>query len=111
MSSAESRSGETAASSGATVLVVDDDRDVREALSELLSDEGYRVFTAAHGGEVLTYLEENPIPDCLVLDLWMPVMDGWTLAAELRRLGVPSIPTVVATGAAALTTIPRGADY
>ncbi len=84
------------------VLVVDDDRDIRETLQELIEDEGYDVLTARHGAEALEKLRERR-PGLIVLDLFMPVMDG----AEFRRrqLADPAlaqVPVVVISAAAGL---------
>jgi CheY-like chemotaxis protein len=67
----------------ATILVVDDDADIREIVSELLILEGYRVETASHGRAALDVLEASR-PDLILLDLNMPIMDGWTFCAELH---------------------------
>ena len=64
-----------------TVLVVDDDPYIREALSEVLGDEGYPVATARDGEEALERLGTAPAPSLILLDLRMPGMSGW----ELRR--------------------------
>lgn len=67
------------------VLVVDDDVDIREAEEDVLTLEGYEVFTAAHGVEALRVLEEQAPGPCLILlDLMMPVMNGLEFIAELR---------------------------
>lgn len=84
---------------GPTVLVVDDDEDTRVSIAELLEDHGYRVVAARHGREAAEFLRDGPRPDCMVLDLWMPEMDGWTLAAEMKRGRLPQVPTVVVTAA------------
>lgn len=63
------------------VLVVDDDPYIREALSEVLADEGYPVDTARDGEEALERLGHAPRPSLILLDLRMPGMSGW----ELRR--------------------------
>ena len=61
-----------------TILVVDDDADIRVTLGELLEAEGYVVATAAHGEEALTMLRAADQPPALILlDLMMPVMNGW----------------------------------
>ena len=60
----------------ATILVVDDDDDLRQTFAGELSEEGYQVAEARHGGEALDYLETHPAPDAIFLDLMMPVMDG-----------------------------------
>jgi CheY-like chemotaxis protein len=63
------------------LLVVDDDADVREALRGVLSDEGFTVDTATDGRHALEVLAHGPLPDVLILDWMMPVMNG----IELRR--------------------------
>ena len=59
------------------ILVVDDDAEIRESLSDLLSDEGHRVRAAANGKEALELLRQTPAPCMILLDLMMPVMNGW----------------------------------
>jgi CheY-like chemotaxis protein len=83
----------------ATILVVEDDDDTRTEISELLEEQGYRVVSANNGGEAESVLRSQARPQCIVLDLWMPLMDGWTFASRLKRLGGPPIPTVVITAA------------
>jgi CheY-like chemotaxis protein len=63
------------------VLIVEDDEDLREMMAQLLSLEGYRTATVANGREALEYLHEASRPQVILLDLMMPVMDGW----EFRR--------------------------
>ncbi len=63
--------------SGRTLLVVEDDADIREALDGLLSMEGFRVTGCSNGREALDWLRMSPKPDLILLDLMMPVMDGW----------------------------------
>jgi CheY-like chemotaxis protein len=65
------------------VLVVDDDRDIRESLAEILRDEGYRVETATNGAEAISAVGRAP-PCLMLLDLMMPVMTGWQV---IQRLG------------------------
>ena len=75
------------------VLIVDDEPALRETLAEILSDEGYQVSTAQNGMEALLRLERDPLPCVILLDLMMPVMDGWSFRARQARLprlaGVP----------------------
>lgn len=66
-----------------TVLLVDDEHAIVDALAGILEDEGYRVLTAAHGREALARLAETR-PDLLVLDVMMPVMGGRELLLQLR---------------------------
>src|SRR5689334_21206889 len=92
------------------VLVVDDDRDTRMALKELLEERGYQAATATNGQEALAYLSEQPAPACILMDLMMPVMDGWALAEELSLAKIPPIPLVVLT-ANPVWTCPRSARH
>jgi len=63
------------------VLIVEDDDDLREMLAQLLSLEGFQAAAVANGREALDYLREEDAPGVILLDLMMPVMDGW----EFRR--------------------------
>lgn len=77
------------------VLLIDDDPAIRFVLSEWLTDDGYTVQMAESGDAGLAVLE-GWRPDVIVLDLMMPVMDGWTFRAEQRRLQRASdVPLVV----------------
>jgi two-component system chemotaxis response regulator CheY len=79
------------------VLVVEDDTDIRETVAELLIEEGYEVQTATSGKDALDRLQENEtLPDVILLDLMMPVMDGWTFHGELQRTPtLAAVPIVV----------------
>jgi CheY-like chemotaxis protein len=79
------------------VLVVDDEPDIRATVSAMLEIEGYRVREAANGADALAAIENEP-PDLILLDMRMPVLDGWGFAAELRRRG-HAVPIVVMTAA------------
>jgi two-component system, chemotaxis family, chemotaxis protein CheY len=72
------------------VLVVDDDPDILDALSEILEAEGYDVQRARNGREALQRLEQG-LPDLVLLDLMMPVMDGWEFARSLAPGARPPI--------------------
>jgi CheY-like chemotaxis protein len=78
------------------VLVVDDDPSIRELLSAALEDDGYEVVPAANGQDALAICARWR-PDVIVLDLMMPVMDGWTFAKRLKE--VDDIPIVVLSAA------------
>jgi CheY-like chemotaxis protein len=80
------------------VLVVDDDPDLLELVGEVLVDRGYRVALAHNGVEALERIDEE-VPDLVLLDMRMPVMDGWTFARHLRERWGRSIPVVVMTAA------------
>ena len=79
------------------ILIVEDDADLREALGEILRDEGYEVGIAAHGAKALELLRGDfQRPALILLDLTMPVMNGWQFRAEQRRdPGLSGIPVVV----------------
>jgi len=76
------------------VLVVDDDPDVRSFLSAFLELEGYEVQTAANGAEALHSVAEQR-PDVILLDLMMPVMDGWTFCRQLAMNHHTSHPPII----------------
>src|SRR5439155_11875822 len=79
------------------VLVVDDDREIREALQAPLDLNGYEVRTAGDGLDALEQVAARQ-PDLIVLDLNMPRLDGFGLADELARRGLrPSVPLMVIT--------------
>lgn len=72
--------------SSRTVLVVDDDAEIRETLMALLEQEGYVVVGAANGEEALAALRRVH-PSLMLLDLMMPVMSGWEVLEELQETG------------------------
>ena len=79
------------------VLVVDDDADIRESLRLLLELEGFAVRTAADGAQAVAAMEEET-PCLVVLDLMMPVMDGWEVAGRMHEdAHLASIPLCVVT--------------
>lgn len=83
---------------GPQILVIDDDPDLLELIDQALTAHGYRVGCARNGREALCKLEEGR-PRLLLLDMRMPVMDGWAFASELRRRHDRAIPIVVMTAA------------
>jgi len=70
-----------------TILVVDDHSDLRDALVVLLEHEGYRVADASNGAEALDYLRSGAPVNALIVDLDMPVMNGWDFLAEAYVFG------------------------
>lgn len=81
---------------GRPILVADDDPEMVSIIVEALSHKGYRVATARHGKEALARVEEER-PQLILLDMTMPVMDGWTFARALHERYGRSIPIVVIT--------------
>jgi signal transduction histidine kinase len=71
-------------SAGVHLLLVEDDSGVRSALAEALTDESYTVTTANNGREALARLRDAAPPDAIILDLMMPVMDGWEFRVAQR---------------------------
>jgi len=85
----------------AKLLVVDDDAGSLAALTDILSMEGYLVETMSNGQEALDHLRaaEAP-PNLIILDLFMPVMDGWQFLDEMKidpRLSLLHIPVIIVT--------------
>jgi signal transduction histidine kinase len=78
------------------ILIVDDDAAIRRELSEVLASEGYAVTAVGDGRQALGYLQGHPAPALILLDLMMPVMDGWEFAATMRaEAAFARIPLVV----------------
>jgi CheY-like chemotaxis protein len=90
-----------------SILLVEDDDFIRQEISEALEDEGYRVATAAHGKEALAILAEGARPSVVLLDLMMPVMNGWQFRqAQAHHPAYSGIPVVVVTAAGSRADIP-----
>jgi CheY-like chemotaxis protein len=90
----------------ARILLVEDDPALRTALAEVLRDYGYDVSCAADGRDALAQLDTLQAPSVILLDLAMPVMDGWTFrAAQRSDPRFAAIPTVVLS--ASLSADPR----
>jgi CheY-like chemotaxis protein len=79
-----------------TILIVEDDAGTREALSMILSAQGFTVVGAANGQEALGLLRGDVRPDLILLDLMMPIMDGWQFRREqVKDPALALIPVVV----------------
>lgn len=92
----------TRGDAGATILIVEDDPDIRDAVEEVLEESGYATATAATGEAALTYLRTCPAPAVILLDLMMPEVDGREF--RRRQLADPAlagIPVVVVTAGSA----------
>lgn len=82
-----------------TVLLVDDDAEVRDVCAQVLSDEGYTVHAASDGVSGIAQLDR--MPDVIVLDLVMPRMDGWEFLRRLREVaGHERTPVLLLTATA-----------
>ena len=94
-----------------TVLLVEDDPDMREELGWLIEDLGYPVVTVAGGREALAALADMPAPCLAIVDLMMPDMDGWQLRARLlEQPSLASIPVVLLSGVADLEAQAKAMD-
>jgi len=78
------------------VLIVDDEITIIESLSGILSDDGFEVIHAFNGYEALKKIETES-PDIVLLDIWMPGMDGIETLREIKQK-FPNIPVVMITG-------------
>jgi two-component system, chemotaxis family, chemotaxis protein CheY len=88
-----------------SVLLVEDNEDLRETLADSLRADGYAVATACDGAEALEALRVGALPAVLVTDLMMPVMSGWELVSRLRRddrFGALPIIVITAAGSASV---------
>ncbi|MDB4990020.1 MAG: response regulator receiver protein [Myxococcaceae bacterium] len=82
------------------ILVVEDDPDIREGTTEFLTDNGFEVFAAENGLEALRLLREHPNVRLILLDLMMPIMDGWTFRRkQLADAQLASIPVFILSAA------------
>lgn len=81
-----------------TILVVDDEKDIRESLRDALGDEGYAVRLASNGREALDLLTNLNRPGGIILDLTMPVMNGIEFYNAMRAVpALADIPVVIST--------------
>ncbi|KYF84333.1 hypothetical protein BE11_11125 [Sorangium cellulosum] len=80
------------------ILIVDDDQEIREMLEITLLEEGYDVLSASDGEAALALLERNR-PNLILLDMRMPVMDGWGFARAYASCPGPRAPILVMTAA------------
>jgi CheY-like chemotaxis protein len=96
-----------------TVIVADDDEDIRECVAGVLRDEGFEVRVAQHGRAALELLDQLGDDRCvLLLDLMMPIMSGLELLGVLERAGrVPGLPVIVCSASKARPFLPAGARH
>ncbi len=83
-----------------TVLIVDDEADICFALSLFLERLGWRVVSAGDGSQALAMIERHGLPDAVLLDMKMPVMDGWQFVRALKARQPVLPPIIVMTAAA-----------
>lgn len=88
-----------------TVMVVDDEKNIREALIGVLKDEGHEVVSAGSGEEALKKLDAR-VPDAILLDIWLPGMDGTEALKEIKARH-PNVPVIMISGHANIETAVR----
>ena len=95
----------------ARVLLVDDDPDIRASVGQALDSAGYDVHEAANGHQALAHLlEANTVPDVILLDLLMPVMNGWQFC-EAKRAVPAAVDIPVIAMSAAVSRDPASPYY
>lgn len=94
------------------ILVVEDNIDIQENLKTTLENEGFSVFTADNGREAIDQLGKIPTPCVILLDLMMPVMNGWEFVEEINKdIMLSSIPIVVVTAIGDAKKSPKNDGY
>jgi two-component system nitrogen regulation response regulator NtrX len=86
-----------------TVMIVDDEKNIREALTGVLKDEGYGVAAAGSAEEALKKLDSEKVPDVILLDIWLPGMDGTDALKEIKAK-FPGLPVIMISGHANIET-------
>ncbi len=76
------------------ILIIEDEENIQSLVEEVLSEEGYDVVVAEHGAAALALLDKWT-PDVILLDMWMPIMDGWQFAQAYRQMSGARAPIVV----------------
>ena len=88
-----------------TILIIDDEKDIRTALSGILEDEGYQVLTAESGVDGIDSARQE-LPDLILLDIWMPGMDGLETLEKLKKL-LPQVTIIMISGHGTIDTAVR----
>ena len=93
-----------------TILVVDDELGIRALLSEILADEGHTVELAENAGQARAARERSR-PDLVLLDIWMPDVDGITLLKEWGSAGLLTMPVIMMSGHGTIDTAAEASRY
>src|SRR5438132_666433 len=88
----------TAEQAAKTIMVVEDNAIAREGLAIILRRHGFNVIAFENGMDALNHVAKKPTVDLILLDMVMPVLDGWHFLQRLKALPVGSTPVVVTTG-------------
>jgi DNA-binding NtrC family response regulator len=94
----------------ATILVVDDELGIRALLSEILTDEGHTVELAENAAQARS-VRESLRPDLVLLDIWMPDVDGISLLKEWGATGMLSMPVIMMSGHGTIDTAVEATKY
>jgi CheY-like chemotaxis protein len=92
------------------ILIVEDNEDSRELLADLLSSQGYPVATAENGEVALRRMRDGDLPALMLLDLTMPVMDGWQLHSVMRADQELNEVPVIIVSAVDGPVVPKGSQ-
>ena len=92
-----------------TILIIDDEASIRQSLAGALSDEGYKILSAANALQGLELLRKQT-PDLILLDIWMPEMDGLTALSELKNQG-NEIPVIIMSGHGNIETAVKATKF
>lgn len=91
----------TASSAVRSLLIVEDNTIAREGMGVVLRQAGYRASLVADGEEARDFLERNPPPDLILLDMLLPGRDGWSFLEDLKHeAALASVPIIIVTGLA-----------
>lgn len=95
-----------------SILVIEDDKEIQESLKMALELDGYNVFTADNGKEGIEKLRKMPTPCIILLDLMMPVMNGWEFMEVIGKdLMLSTIPVVIVSAVGDKKGIPKTEGY
>ncbi|MBL4775631.1 MAG: sigma-54-dependent Fis family transcriptional regulator [Mariprofundus sp.] len=89
----------------ARIMIVDDEEPIRDSMQGLFEDEDYLVVTAASGEEAIARLRKQPV-DCVLLDIWMPGIDGLETLARIHQMDA-NLPVIMMSGHATIDTAVR----
>jgi CheY-like chemotaxis protein len=81
-----------------TVMVIEDDATIREGIKTILQRHGYDVIAVENGRDALELLMKRLKPDVILLDMLLPVLDGWRLLDRLKGTSAGDIPVIITTG-------------
>jgi CheY-like chemotaxis protein len=80
------------------ILIVEDNEATRAGLVKVVEAAGYRTASVVNGREALDYLDSRPSPDLILLDMLLPVLDGWHFLEEIQKAKRVAAPIIVTTG-------------